>query len=98
MTRLPTLPFFFDYDLDGDLDCFVLNNSYTDPKRIAANAAGRRPTTTAPPEGIDLYENIGQTSFDVTEKSRLYSGDIDFLNVSVGDLNNDLYPGYLRLQ
>ncbi|MCB9049242.1 MAG: VCBS repeat-containing protein [Lewinellaceae bacterium] len=83
---------FFDYDLDGDLDCFVLNNSYTDPKRIAANAAGGRNNYGAA-GGDRLYENIGGRFVDVTEKAGLYSGDIDFgLGVSVGDLNNDLYP------
>ncbi|MCB0592676.1 MAG: VCBS repeat-containing protein [Lewinellaceae bacterium] len=83
---------FFDYDLDGDLDCFVLNNSYTDPKRIAANASGGRNNYGAS-GGDRLYENVGGKFIDVTEKAGLYSGDIDFgLGVSVGDLNNDLYP------
>jgi hypothetical protein len=27
---------FFDYDLDGDLDCYLLNNSYKDPEKIDA--------------------------------------------------------------
>ena len=25
---------FFDYDLDGDLDCYILNNSFRDPSKI----------------------------------------------------------------
>ena len=25
---------FFDYDLDGDLDCYILNNSFKDPGKI----------------------------------------------------------------
>lgn len=83
---------FFDFDLDGDLDCFVLNNSYTDPDRIAANASGGRHNYGAP-GGDRLYENIDGKFIDITEKAGLYSGDIDFgLGVSVGDINNDLYP------
>lgn len=83
---------FFDFDLDGDLDCFVLNNSYTDPKRIAANASGGRRNYGAA-GGDRLYENAGGKFADITEKAGLYSGDIDFgLGVSAGDINNDLYP------
>ncbi|MCB9274566.1 MAG: VCBS repeat-containing protein [Lewinellaceae bacterium] len=83
---------FFDYDLDGDLDCFVLNNSYTDPKRIASNASGSRKNFGAP-GGDRLYEQQGGRFVDVTEKAGLFSGDIDFgLGASVGDINNDGYP------
>lgn len=83
---------FFDYDLDGDLDCFVLNNSYTDPDRIAANASGERHNYGAT-GGDRLFENVDGKFIDVTEKAGIYSGDIDFgLGVSVADLNNDYYP------
>lgn len=83
---------FFDMDLDGDLDCFILNNSYTDPKRIAANARAGRQNFGAS-GGDRLFENIDGKFVDITEQAGIYSGDIDFgLGVSIGDVNNDLYP------
>src|SRR5215210_929043 len=30
---------FFDYDLDGDLDCYILNNSFTDVRKFDLEAA-----------------------------------------------------------
>ena len=33
---------FFDYDLDGDLDCYILNNSFRDPDRIELYEKGQR--------------------------------------------------------
>ncbi len=83
---------FFDYDLDGDLDCFVLNNSYTDPKRIQSNASGNR-FNYGSPGGDRLYQNIHGHFEDRTKESGIFSGDIDFgLGISVGDVNQDHYP------
>jgi len=86
---------FFDCDMDGDLDCFVLNNSYTDPQRIAGVSRNRN--NYGAPGGDRLYNNMainGQIKFvDVTKESGLFSGDIDFgLGVSVGDVNGDYWP------
>lgn len=83
---------FFDYDGDNDLDCFVLNNSYTDPKRVAVVSRDRN--NYGAPGGDRLYKNNGNLTFsDVTKEAGIFSGDIDFgLGVSAGDVNNDGYP------
>lgn len=82
---------FFDYDLDGDLDCFVLNNAYTDPQRIATVSRNRN--NFGAPGGDRLYRNDNNKFVDVTATSGIYSGDIDFgLGISVGDVNGDRYP------
>jgi len=82
---------FLDYDLDGDLDCFVLNNSYTDPQRIATVSRDRN--NYGAPGGDRLYRNDNGHFVDVTATAGIYSGDIDFgLGVSAGDVNGDRYP------
>lgn len=88
---LSTHAAFFDYDLDGDLDCFVLNNSYTDPERISAS---KREDYVADALGGDrLYENRDGKFYNITKESGIYSSDIGFgLGISVGDINGDFYP------
>ncbi len=99
---LSTHASFFDYDLDGDLDCFVLNNSYKDPERIAIY---KRDRFEYGAEGGDrLYRNDSSNPIsnggkfmpkftDVTKESGIFSSNIDFgLGISVGDVNNDLWP------
>jgi enediyne biosynthesis protein E4 len=82
---------FFDYDLDGDLDCYVLNNSYKSPERITL--AKREEYDPSALGGDRLYENLNGVFVNVTQKSGLYSSDVGFgLGISVGDVNNDLYP------
>jgi enediyne biosynthesis protein E4 len=79
---------FFDYDHDGDLDCFILNNSYRpiesfgyDPNmRNIRNFNG----------GQRLYRNDNGHFTDVSEQAHIYGSEIGFgLGVTVGDLNND---------
>ncbi|MGA0414577.1 MAG: VCBS repeat-containing protein [Flavobacteriaceae bacterium] len=79
---------FFDYDKDGDLDAYLLNNSYQAigsfdlrrnerPKRDAAG-------------GDKLMQNNNGVFVDVSEQAGIYGSVIGFgLGVSVGDLNND---------
>ncbi|NND05017.1 MAG: VCBS repeat-containing protein [Saprospiraceae bacterium] len=82
---------FFDYDLDGDLDCYLLNNSFKDPSKIELFSSMRdRPD---PLGGDKLYRNDGGTFVDVTEQAGIYSSVIGFgLGTCIGDLNHDLYP------
>jgi enediyne biosynthesis protein E4 len=81
---------FFDYDTDGDLDCYILNNSFKDPAKIELYKKMRE----TPDKGGDkLMRNDGSHFTDVTTSSGIFSSDIGFgLGVSIGDVNNDLLP------
>ncbi|MFM2393602.1 MAG: hypothetical protein RLZZ546_1584, partial [Bacteroidota bacterium] len=82
---------FFDYDLDGDLDCYVLNNSYKDPQKISFYSKER--FKYGSPGGDRMYKNENNKFIDVTKECGIFSSDIDFgLGISTADLNNDLYP------
>ncbi|MBA4139060.1 MAG: VCBS repeat-containing protein [Segetibacter sp.] len=79
---------FFDYDHDGDLDCFVLNNS---PKSIdnfgyKKNLRNIRDTI----DGDRLYRNDHGRFTDISEAAGIYGSEIAFgLGIAVGDVNND---------
>jgi enediyne biosynthesis protein E4 len=82
---------FIDLDEDGDLDCYLLNNSYKDPARISFYEKER--FKYGSPGGDRIYINENGKFLDKTEESGIYSSDIGFgLGVSFGDLNNDLKP------
>tara|TARA_B100001057_G_scaffold265184_1_gene265411 strand:+ start:1081 stop:4380 length:3300 start_codon:yes stop_codon:yes gene_type:complete len=82
---------FFDYDLDGDLDCYILNNSFKKPEKIDILKANR---TIIDLEGGDkLLRNDGNEFTDVTKEAGIYSSSNGFgLGISVSDTNNDGYP------
>ena len=82
---------FFDYDLDGDLDCYLLNNSFKDPSKIELFISMRD----IPDElgGDKLYRNDGGIFTDVTSEAGIYSSAIGFgLGTVIGDINHDFYP------
>ncbi|MFB6248483.1 MAG: VCBS repeat-containing protein [Salinibacter sp.] len=80
---------FFDYDHDGDLDLFVLNNYASKPiKRY--NLKKNLRNTNDERGGDRLYRNDDSTFVEVTEKAGIYNSEIGFgLGVSVGDVNRD---------
>jgi len=79
---------FFDYDHDGDLDCFVLNNS---PKSFQSFGYSSNLRYVRDPQNGDrLYRNDNGKFVDVSEQAGIYGSQIAFgLGVTVGDLNND---------
>jgi len=81
---------FFDYDGDGDLDCYILNNSFRNPAKIELYRKVREQSS---PGGHKLMRNDGNTFTDVTEQAGIYSSDIAFgLGIAVSDLNGDHLP------
>ncbi len=79
---------FFDYDKDGDLDCYLLNNSYQDigSFNLEKNERPKRDEV----GGDKLLRNDGTKFIDVSEAAGIYGSVIGFgLGVTVGDINFD---------
>ncbi len=79
---------FFDFDKDGDLDAYILNNSY---QAIGSFNLKRNERPKRDKLGGDkLMENVDGKFVDVSEKAGIYGSVIGFgLGVTVGDVNND---------
>ncbi len=85
---LSTHASFFDYDRDGDLDCYLLNNSFESVTEFDLVEGARllRDTLGA----NKLYRNDGDIFVDVSAEAHIYGSKIGFgLGVSVSDLNRD---------
>jgi hypothetical protein len=83
-----TQAIFFDYDHDGDLDCFILNNSHRSIESFGYDRNLRN--TRDPVNGDRLYRNDGGKFTDVSAQAGIYGSEIGFgLGVTVGDVNND---------
>jgi enediyne biosynthesis protein E4 len=79
---------FFDYDKDGDLDCYLLNNSL----RSVGGFDLRKDQRKIPdPEGGNrLLRNDNGLFVDISEAAGIFSSKIGFgLGVTIGDVNND---------
>ena len=87
---------FFDYDRDGDLDMYLLNNSFTPIDKLGyQNIRNQRDKL----GGDKLFRNSpltpdGGTHFeDVSEEAGIYGSLIGFgLGITIGDVNNDNWP------
>ncbi len=82
---------FFDYDKDGDLDLYLLNNSY---QAIGSFNLRKNMRAVRDEEGGDkLYRNDGGKFVDVSEDAGIYGSVIGFgLGVTIGDINVDGWP------
>lgn len=82
---------FFDYDRDGDLDCYLLNNSIRSVGGYDLRKDQRK--IPDPLGGNKLLRNDDGKFTDVTEASGIYSSAIGFgLGVTIGDVNGDDWP------
>jgi enediyne biosynthesis protein E4 len=89
---------FFDYDMDGDLDCFLINNSpmpistlgYTNKRDLPD--AEWNVADFLKGGGDHLYRNDNGVFKDVSKEAGIHGTLMSFgLGVSVGDVNNDGY-------
>lgn len=99
-TGFSTHATFFDYDKDGDLDAYILNNSNIPVSSLGY--AEQREVRAQDWEGVpDIFKGVGDmllenrdgVFIDVSEKAGIYGSLIGFgLGVMISDVNNDLYP------
>ena len=81
---------FFDYDRDGDLDCFLLNHGtkYSDDYQTVSVRMKNDSLS-----GGKLLRNDGGHFVDVTLKANIYCASNEYgLGIAIGDVNNDGWP------
>lgn len=84
---------FFDYDLDGDLDMFLLNHSIEQHKNYLVGETRIQRDSLA---GNKLYKNENGFYKDVSSEAGISGNALNFgLGLSVGDINNDGYADIL---
>jgi len=90
LSAYSTQAVFFDYDHDGDLDCFILNQSHH-PNENIVDTINRR--NFDPNGGSRMYRNDLNTTgkfTDVSAQAGIYQSSLSYgLGISVADLNND---------
>ena len=99
-TGFSTHASFFDYDKDGDLDAYILNNSNIPVSSLGY--AEQRGVRAQDWEGVpDIFKGVGDMLLrndngrfvDVSVDAGIYGSLIGFgLGVMVTDINKDLYP------
>jgi len=99
-TGFTTHASFFDYDKDGDLDAYILNNSNIPVSSLGY--AEQREVRAQDWEGVpDIFKGVGDMLLrndngkfvDVSEEAGIYGSLIGFgLGVMVTDFNGDMYP------
>lgn len=82
---------FFDYDKDGDLDCFIVNHSLQEYNTGSHRSALRNQSN--PYFAIKLYRNDNGHFTDVSKQAGITSDVLTFgLGLTVSDFNNDGWP------
>src|SRR5215471_1599459 len=81
---------FFDYDHDGDLDCYILNQSHHPHQNIVDTINRHKYDSLS---GDRFYRNDVKTTgkfTDVSKQADIYQSSLGYgLGIAVGDLNND---------
>lgn len=98
-TGYTTQASFFDYDMDGDLDCFLINNSPIPvnslgyPKQRDVIASDWAVPANMKGGGDHLYQNNNGHFVEVTKQAGIHGTLMSFgLGISIGDINGDYYP------
>ncbi|MGZ3950725.1 MAG: VCBS repeat-containing protein, partial [Flavisolibacter sp.] len=85
-----TQAIFFDYDRDGDLDCYVVNHNIKAYKNVGLHYLKNDYDSLAADR---LYRNDNGHFIDVSKSAGISGNPISFgLGVAVSDINNDGWP------
>lgn len=85
-----TQSLFFDYDRDGDLDCFLLNHAVNYSENFSSVTARSKTDTVS---GSQLLRNDSGSFTNVTALAGIWCGPNQYgLGVGTADLNNDGWP------
>ena len=80
---------FFDYDKDGDLDCYLLTNSFKSVGNYDL-VKDQRAIPDSQHGGNKFFINEGGKFRDYSEQAAIYRSNIGFgLGITLGDFNND---------
>ena len=83
---------FFDYDLDGDLDLFLLNHNIKSIQNMDARLT-KNLLKEKHEAGSQLFENRNGKFVEVSEKAGISSSSLSYgLGVNVSDINQDGWP------
>ncbi|MEQ8474496.1 MAG: VCBS repeat-containing protein [Marinoscillum sp.] len=83
--------YFLDYDLDGDLDMFLVNhaNMFYAPYFNTSSLRNKR----HPYFGNQLFRNDGHKFIEVSESAGIHGSGLNYgLSAAIADLNNDKWP------
>ncbi|WP_420320526.1 VCBS repeat-containing protein [Flagellimonas sp.] len=81
---------FFDFDLDGDLDMYLLNHSVY-PNRTYGKGNQRKKADKL--SGDVLFRNDNGKFVDISAEAGIFQGKSGYgLGLSISDINNDGYP------
>lgn len=90
VTGLSIQAAFFDFDRDGDLDCYLLNNSLRSVGGFDMKTGLRDEYD---PEGNKFFENRDGKFVDITRQAGIYSSSIGYgLGITLADFNHDGWP------
>ena len=81
---------FIDYDLDGDLDIYLVNHAIHNQTSFGKSSIRNNRTYES---GDKLLRNDGNTFVDVSEESGIFGGPNGYgLGIAISDFNLDGYP------
>ena len=87
--------YFFDYDLDGDLDVLLLNHNPRNLPILNEQQTKELFASDDPMRGIRLYNQHGGKFTDVTVKAGINGSQLTYgLGIGISDLNNDGWPDF----
>lgn len=82
---------FFDFDLDGDLDLYLLNHS--EHKNGTFGDRKKHKNQYHPTAGDRLYKNVNGSYVDITKSCGIYSNALGYgLGIKIADINLDGWP------